>query len=172
MEQPSNPSVLYSSTRNTRTTYTSICLVTTSMGAFQPNSGARTMIVPIFSILGRKHLDVVRSPLSAKRKMYYWATGLVDGTRTDDGILPATYIARFNEKSLIGSHLLSTFPFLWLPCLVSEVNLNHFTRGMILSEHVVFPVAHGYRGVHSRPKKTCHSGRYHVRTRNNLEQLL
>lgn len=71
MEQPSNPSVLYSSTRNTRTTYTSICLVTTSMGAFQPNSGARTMIVPIFSILGRKHLDVVRSPLSAKRKMYY-----------------------------------------------------------------------------------------------------
>lgn len=53
-----------------------------------------------------------------------------------------------NEKSLTGGHLVPAFSFLSLPWLEGEIGPIHFTSGMIVSEHVVLPVAHGYCGVH------------------------
>lgn len=54
-----------------------------------------------------------------------------------------------NEKPLVGAIGFRHFHFLCMPGLEDEIDLNHFTSGMIVAEQLAFPVAHGYCGVHS-----------------------
>lgn len=111
------------------------------------------MVAPKFSNPGREYLNVVRGSSPARRKRYELSYQSIKRIEHRLQHLSGSIHTMLNEKPLVGVHWVSEFPFSTVSVLGRLDGSQSFRECMILSDHVMFLVAHGYCGVHSQLKK-------------------